>query len=226
MAYYNQERKAAAMGLLKTYIPSTWKWSLRVRSHMTAELTIYGSPNNLDNGSGNRHLHPGRLEEKEVLSNINTILNLGNHDRSDIQTDYFDVGWYVDINLGKYGKPYEVKGHKFSAKDIEEGKHIQWVILDGDQQYTLNTKQVLKDVNSNHSADWTPYTIKSGLDTIGSEFHEWSSEFKAAVMAIDTITGDIVWNCRQDEFYFTGLEPKKWKRHGGIWVDAAYTPKK
>lgn len=31
-----------------------------------------------------------------------------NHDNSDIQTDYFDVGWYVDINVGSYKKNYEV----------------------------------------------------------------------------------------------------------------------
>jgi hypothetical protein len=39
---------------------------------------------------------------KEVL----TAMNDGNHDRSDIQTDYFDVGWYVDVNIGKWNKPY------------------------------------------------------------------------------------------------------------------------
>jgi len=30
----------------------------------------------------------------------------GNHDRSDTMTDYFDVGWYVDINIGQYDRPY------------------------------------------------------------------------------------------------------------------------
>lgn len=36
------------------------------------------------------------------------ILNEGNHDNSDIMTDYFDVGWYVDINIGKWNKPYQL----------------------------------------------------------------------------------------------------------------------
>jgi hypothetical protein len=35
-----------------------------------------------------------------------TAMNDGNHDRSDIQTDYFDVGWYVDVNIGRWNKPY------------------------------------------------------------------------------------------------------------------------
>jgi hypothetical protein len=30
----------------------------------------------------------------------------GNHDNSDIQTDYFDVGWYIDINIGAWNAPY------------------------------------------------------------------------------------------------------------------------
>ena len=33
-----------------------------------------------------------------------------NHDNSDIQTDYFDVGWYVDINVGKWDKPFVYTG--------------------------------------------------------------------------------------------------------------------
>ena len=32
----------------------------------------------------------------------------GNHDNSDAMTDYFDVGWYLSINVGDYGKPYQL----------------------------------------------------------------------------------------------------------------------
>jgi hypothetical protein len=35
-------------------------------------------------------------------------MDIGNHDRSDIQTDYFDVGWYKSVNIGTWNKPYEV----------------------------------------------------------------------------------------------------------------------
>ena len=43
------------------------------------------------------------------LSELFPAMNDGNHDRSDIQTDYFDVGWYVDVNIGKWDKPYIVE---------------------------------------------------------------------------------------------------------------------
>jgi hypothetical protein len=40
------------------------------------------------------------------LKEVMVAMNNGNHDRSDIQTDYFDVGWYVDVNIGRWNKPY------------------------------------------------------------------------------------------------------------------------
>ena len=43
---------------------------------------------------------------KAFLSELIPAMNNGNHDNSDIQTDYFDVGWYIDINIGKWNKPY------------------------------------------------------------------------------------------------------------------------
>jgi hypothetical protein len=43
---------------------------------------------------------------KDFLCELIPAMNTGNHDNSDIQTDYFDVGWYVDVNIGKWNKPY------------------------------------------------------------------------------------------------------------------------
>ena len=44
---------------------------------------------------------------KEFLDKAFAIMFEGNHDNSDIMTDYFDVGWYIDVNIGKWDKPYE-----------------------------------------------------------------------------------------------------------------------
>ena len=43
------------------------------------------------------------------LSQVIPLMNKGNHDNSDVQTDYFDVGWYVDVNIGKWNKPYTLE---------------------------------------------------------------------------------------------------------------------
>jgi hypothetical protein len=40
---------------------------------------------------------------------INKALNLDNHDRSDSMTDYFDVGHYVEINVGAWNKAFAVR---------------------------------------------------------------------------------------------------------------------
>jgi len=45
---------------------------------------------------------------KAFLTELFSAANAGNHDNSDIQSDYFDVGWYVDVNIGKWNKPYEI----------------------------------------------------------------------------------------------------------------------
>lgn len=47
-------------------------------------------------------------EAYHFLSEVIPAMNAGNHDNSDIQVDYFDVGWYIDVNVGKWNKPYTV----------------------------------------------------------------------------------------------------------------------
>ena len=42
----------------------------------------------------------------DVLQKIVDALNTDNHDRSDIMTDYFDVGHYVDLHIGRWDRPF------------------------------------------------------------------------------------------------------------------------
>lgn len=42
------------------------------------------------------------------LTEMFDVLDEGNHDNSDVQTDYFDVGWYTDVNVGAWNKPFIV----------------------------------------------------------------------------------------------------------------------
>ena len=45
---------------------------------------------------------------EQALTELEEALTVGNWNNSDIQTDYFDVGWYIDINIGICQKPYEL----------------------------------------------------------------------------------------------------------------------
>ena len=43
---------------------------------------------------------------KDFLKEVLAAMNKGNHNNSDAMTDYFDVGWYVDVNIGSWNRPY------------------------------------------------------------------------------------------------------------------------
>jgi len=133
MAYMNQQRKAQLAVTIKA-ICKTYKVkaSLSVNNHSTLVLNIKSSPidfiKNFNEVEAKRNMcrEPHMREHakdslcinpywyhehysgkaKEFLSKVITAMNVGNHDRSDIQSDYFDVGWYISINIGKWNKPY------------------------------------------------------------------------------------------------------------------------
>lgn len=46
---------------------------------------------------------------KAFLGEVISAMNIGNHDNSRPEIDHFDVGWYVNINVGKWNKPYIVE---------------------------------------------------------------------------------------------------------------------
>ena len=134
MAYMNQERKAerapAIKAILKKY---NVKASLAVRNHMTLVLNIksgsidfignfnetisadpYLSARGFTKAEKSLDVNPYHYQNhfsgdaKEFMQEVFAVMNGGNHDRSDIQSDYFDVGWYVDVNIGQWNKPYTV----------------------------------------------------------------------------------------------------------------------
>lgn len=139
MAYMSQERKAQIAERLKPILKQyDVKGTLSVWNNSTIVLTITKGPidfigNNLIAGKGSQDVKAARtsggymdvnpywFQEQfdgialEFIRKVNDAMNLSgdkdaNFDRSDLMSDYFDVGWYVDINIGKYGKPYQLTG--------------------------------------------------------------------------------------------------------------------
>ena len=112
MAYYNQDRKKEVQPKIKALLKEyNLKGSLSVRHHSTVVLTIKEGDVDFEVDSYqqvNTYHLSSHYEGKalEFLQKALRILNEGNHDNSDSQTDYFDVGWYVDINIGSWDKPY------------------------------------------------------------------------------------------------------------------------
>lgn len=129
MAYMSQENKKQIAPVVKAICKKYGvKATMAVRHHSTLVLNIksgnidfignYNETVNTIRGDrkaeGNLDVNPYWYHDhfsgkaKECLKEIFTAMNQGNWDKSDIQTDYFNVGWYVDVNVGSWDKPYEL----------------------------------------------------------------------------------------------------------------------
>lgn len=111
MAYINQDTKKKIQPKI-TQICKKYgvKASLSISHNTKLVCTI--AQGKLDFGGNIIQVNPYWLKENyngktlEFLEELKNALNEGNHNNSNIQADYFDVGWYVDINVGKWNKPY------------------------------------------------------------------------------------------------------------------------
>lgn len=131
MAYYSQEMKRKVAPKVKEILKKyNLKGSLSVDNHSTVCLKITsGNLDFIENFNRVVEEHPEGFRSgyaattyisvnpyhfdkhftevcRDFLTEVLQVLNEGNHDNSDIQTDYFDVGWYVDVRIGTYDKPY------------------------------------------------------------------------------------------------------------------------
>jgi hypothetical protein len=136
MAYMSQEKKAKIAPKIKAILAKyKVKGSLAVRHHSTLVLNLKsGAIDFIANSNkvcGNDHyqvsrgfrpntggydqVNPYHFKDHydgvalAFMKEIFVAMNDGNWDKSDIQSDYFNVGWYVDVNVGKWNKNYIVE---------------------------------------------------------------------------------------------------------------------
>jgi hypothetical protein len=133
MAFMSQERKAEiAPNVKKILSKHGLNGSLSVRDHSTLVLKIKSGSidfikNYHDTMLERQHgvIEPWQLAKeyidvnvyhygkeftgpaREALHELVEAMNKGNHDNSNPMVDYFDVGWYVTIQIGSYVKAYE-----------------------------------------------------------------------------------------------------------------------
>ena len=135
MAYVSQELKSKLSPAIKAVCKKYGiKASIAVRNHMTLALNVksgkidfIGNSNRVcgadfyqvsrgfkPNTTGYDQVNPYHFQShydgdaKAFLSEVLAVMNDGNWDKSDIQSDYFNVGWYVDVNIGSWNKSYSV----------------------------------------------------------------------------------------------------------------------
>jgi len=119
MAFMNQERKKALAPRIKTVLKKYgMKGTIAVRHHSTLILNIKSGRIDFskfdEENRGYINVNVYWINEhfdgvaRDFLLELHAAMMVGNHDRSDSMTDYFDVGWYTDINIGDYDKPYQL----------------------------------------------------------------------------------------------------------------------
>ena len=137
MAYMNQERKAKITKMLKPILAKyKVKGSLSVRNHSTIVLTLksgaidfIGNSNRVCGNdfyqvqrgfkpttSGYDQVNPYWFQDhydgkaKSFLTEAFKALKSADwYDESNAMIDYFNIAYYVDINIGKWNAPYIVQ---------------------------------------------------------------------------------------------------------------------
>ncbi len=134
MAYVSKEKKAKIVAAVKAAMPKSWKATFAVRNGSGIVMTIKSTPFTLENLFGkeaceamseyhyidgvlghvdvnHRYLdrHIKNKDALEVLEKVVKALDTDNYNNSDIMTDYFDVGHYIELQFGSYDKAYVAK---------------------------------------------------------------------------------------------------------------------
>jgi len=136
MAYMSQERKAQIAPKVKAILKKYHlKGSLSVSSRSTLVLTIksgvidfisnFNKTNSEDpymQARSTAYVATDYIDvnvyhfdkhftgqARKAIEELYKAMMTGNHNNSRIEVDYFDVGWYVDIHIGKWNKPYTLE---------------------------------------------------------------------------------------------------------------------
>ena len=125
MAYMSQEKKSQIAPVVKEILKKYGlKWTLSVENYSTLVLKISAwsinfkeyltdrSSNSVYQNWYHINVNVYWIDEwfewiaKDALMELYDAMMVWNHDNSDAQVDYFDVGWYVDIKIGNWDKDY------------------------------------------------------------------------------------------------------------------------
>ena len=127
MAYFSQEQKKQLSPAIKAICKKYGiKASIAVDNGATLVLNIKSgkidfignfqeTTNKSVDNDGCLSINPYWFKEhfsgeaKDFLTEVLVAMNIGNFDNSDIQSDYFHVGWYTDISIGRWDRPYIIE---------------------------------------------------------------------------------------------------------------------
>jgi len=125
MAYVNNETKAAIHAALK---PVFKKYGIKAtvgRNSYKSTLVVNVSAGDIDFGTEYQQVNVYWVDDhytgkaKDFLNEVlDTIKKSGEwYDESNAQIDYFNTAFYIDINIGRWDKPY-VYNNKVSLSNV------------------------------------------------------------------------------------------------------------
>ena len=111
MAYMNQEKKKKLAPKIKEILKKyNMKGTLSVDNYSTLNLNLKSGSIDFGTDQINEYWYQDHFKDNPealaFLSEVITAMNNGNFDHSEPMTDYFHVGWYSSVRLGKWDKPY------------------------------------------------------------------------------------------------------------------------
>ena len=115
MAYITKEQVKEMRNKIKKQYPAKdgWKFSIRNENYSTISVEILKAPIDLLEDQDSNYIqvnkfYPENYKHGKIFDKINKIYNEGNFDHSDAMTDYFHVGWYSSLSVGRWDKPFQL----------------------------------------------------------------------------------------------------------------------
>ena len=111
MAYINQEKKKKLAPKIKEICKKHGiKATLSIDNYSTLNLNIKSGSIDFETDNINEYWYEEHFADNpkalNFLSEVLPAMNIGNFDHSEPMTDYFHVGWFSSVRLGKWDKPY------------------------------------------------------------------------------------------------------------------------
>jgi len=178
MAYMSQEnKKEKAPKLRAIFKKYGLKASIAVRHHSTLVVNIRTSPIDfIGNFNDLASTKAGHRLEKSDHQNVNVywvgdhytgkaldclqeildVMNDGNFNKSDLMSDYHHVGWYSDINIGQWNKPYVIVGKKATVP-AEDTRITKQDLVDLNAGF-VNPPKIVKVVRD----EWADFLTAGG----------------------------------------------------------------
>lgn len=132
MAYISQaDKKDLAPAIKRVLNKYGMKGSIAIKHHMSLVVNLQSGPIDFDHDDFNSvnvyHIDRHYVGIAKDFLNELVVAMKGDKwfDKSDIQSDYFHTAYYIDINVGKWNKPYVLDVENMGSSMLPKTKEVE-----------------------------------------------------------------------------------------------------